>query len=276
MEDAGGVSPPARFVTIVLDYRLRAATGVPKLFRKLRPHGTFFPQVNGNEQGSAVLERWIETRAQNYQEQYAHWQLSGDELTGTSSSPVVSLSYGGLRKPRHRLLARFNAARTTTGAAGPERLREVLLHLTPEQIGVSTTTDPVLSSFYMEILTDGSGTQMYSTTFVQWTIREVLRRAQPRSLMARFTPRSEATSMDNLFAHPDLELGLDGAGSLVDAEMGAYLSYLNLMRLPGAELASFLVWHEGYGQALLIGNGMPRGTESASVMTLEKILALTA
>ena len=82
--------------------------------------------------------------------------------------------------------------------------------------------------------------------------------------------------MDNLFAHPDLELGLDGAGSLVDAEMGAYLSYLNLMRLPGAELASFLEWHEGYGQALLIGNGMPRGTESASVMTLEKILALTA
>jgi hypothetical protein len=57
--------------------------------------------------------------------------------------------------------------------------------------------------------------------------------------------------------------------------MGAYLSYLNLMRLPDSEHASFLVWHEGYGQALMIGRGMPQQTESTSAMTLERILAPT-
>jgi hypothetical protein len=58
--------------------------------------------------------------------------------------------------------------------------------------------------------------------------------------------------------------------------MGAYLSYVNLMRLPDAERASLLVWHEGYGQALLIGTDMPRGVESNSAITLQRLLALAA
>jgi hypothetical protein len=154
-------------------------------------------------------------------------------------------------------------------------LRQALLHLTPEQIGLGSIEAPILRTFAMDIFTEGSGTQLYATTFVQWTIREALRRAQPQSLLARFAPRSAATAIDLRIASPKLEPASDGAGSLIDAEMGAYLSYLNLMRLSGSERASFLVWHEGYGQAVLIGRGMPRGTESASAITLERILALT-
>ena len=80
--------------------------------------------------------------------------------------------------------------------------------------------------------------------------------------------------MDWRISHPDREQAPDCPGSLIDAEMGAYLSYVNLMRFPDAERASLLVWHEGYGQALLIGNGLPRGVESNSAMTVKELLAL--
>ena len=96
----------------------------------------------------------------------------------------------------------------------------------------------------------------------------------PSLLLAWFTPRCDATSMDWRISHPDREPPPDGPGSLIDAEMGAYLSYVNLMRLPDAERASLLVWHEGYGQALLIGTDMPRGVESNSAITLKGLLAL--
>ncbi len=268
-----GLAP--RFVVLVFDRRLDAETKTPMLFRKLRPYGTFFPHAN-DDRGTETLGRWIAARATANPEPYAHWQVSGDIWSESSMETVVSLSYNGLRAARQQLLAFFNTARNTVASGGPEGLRQALLHLTPDQLGLSSIEDPVLRTFAMDIFTGGSGTQLYATTFVQWTIREALRRAQPRSLLARFTPRSNATSIDLRISHPEVEPALDGPSSLIDAEMGAYLSYLNLMRLPESERASFLVWHEGYGQALLIGSGMPRGAESASEITLERIMALTA
>ena len=273
--EPGVPEPASRFVVIVLDRRLRMAAETPVLFRMLRPHGTFFPHV-GDDRGADILDRWIAARTTLYPESYAHWKVSGDTWSDSSSASVVALSYSGLSFARQKLLALFNTARNTAASGGPEGLRQTLLHLTPDQIGLSSIEDPILRTFAMDIFTDGSGTQLYATTFVQWTIREALRRAQPRSLLARFTPRSKATSIDLRITHPTLEPASDDAGSLIDAEMGAYLSYLNLMRLPDPEHASFLVWHEGYGQALLIGRGMPQQTESTSAMTLERIWALTA
>ena len=264
-----------RFVVIVFDRRLYAAAENPILFRMLRPYGTFFPHAD-EDRGMEKLERWIAARATKNPEPYGHWQVSGDIWNESPIDPVASLSYNGLRAARQQLLAYFNTERNTASSGGPEGLRQSLLHLAPEQIGLGSINDPVLRTFAMDIFTGGSGTQFYATTFVQWTIREVLRRAQPRSVLARFTPRSEATSIDFRISHPEFEPALDGHGSLIDAEMGAYQSYVNLMRLPDAEHASFLVWHEGYGQALLIGSGMPRGAESQSVMTIERLVALTA
>ncbi|WP_213805096.1 hypothetical protein [Granulicella sp. dw_53] len=263
---------PARFVTIALDRRLSAESSTPSLFLKLRPHGTFFPNVKDEEPNT--LGEWLSARAAAAPAPYAHWRLSGEADRSPSPASVVSLSYDGLKSTRQQLLARFNATRNTDGASGPEGLRHTLLQLTPEQIGLASMPDPVLRAFAMEIFTGGSGTQLYATTFVQWTVREVLRRAQPQTLLARFTPRSEATSIDLRFTYPELEPPPDGRGSLIDAEMGAYLSYLNLQRLPD-EGASFLVWHEGYGQALLIGNGMPGNAQSQSPITLKALLRLT-
>lgn len=266
--------PAPRFVAVVFDRSLRASGSTPFLFRKLREYGTFFPHAD-DERGTETLGNWIAARATADPEPYAHWRVSGDKWGEGTSGSVMSLSYDGLRPARQQLLAFFNKTRNTEASGGPQGMRQALLRLTPEKIGLDAIEDQVLRSFALDIFTEGSGTQVYSTTFVQWTVREVLRRAQPQTVLARFAPRSEAISMDRLISHPEIEPPEDGPGSLIDGEMGAYLSYVNLMRLPGAERASFLVWHEGYGQALLIGSGMPRGAQSSSEMNVEKLLALT-
>jgi len=82
--------------------------------------------------------------------------------------------------------------------------------------------------------------------------------------------------MDERFSHSELEPPPDYAGSLVDAEMGACMSYLNLERLSGSRNASFLAWHEGYGQAVLIGPAMPAGTVSARPIQMDQLLSLMA
>ena len=41
--------------------------------------------------------------------------------------------------------------------------------------------------------------------------------------------------------------------------MGAYYTWLNQQRLPGAEKATFLVWFEDQQEAVAIGPGFERG-----------------
>jgi hypothetical protein len=274
--EQGTQVPKPRVVVIALGRHLTTVEKTPVLFRMLRPYGTFFGHAD-DENGAETLASWLAGRANTHPEPYAHWQISGDIWKEPATAPVVSLSYNGMLAEREKLLAFFNTVRNSADSQGPEGLQKVLQHLTPEQIGMSAISDPVVRTFALDIFTQGSGTQLYATTFVQWTVREALRRAQPESLLAWFTPRCEATSMDWRISHPVArEQAPDGPGSLIDAEMGAYLSYVNLMRLPDAERASFLVWHEGYGEALLIGTDMPRGVESNSAITLKGLLALIA
>ena len=97
----------------------------------------------------------------------------------------------------------------------------------------------VLNRFQVSVLTEGAGTQLFSTTFVQWSAREILRRAQPLTLLARFTPRQHEQSMRELVAGTQTRVVTDPAGSLIDADMGAYYTWINQQRLTGAEDASF-------------------------------------
>jgi hypothetical protein len=269
IEDKG--SKP-RCVVIVVDKDLRSSAEPSVLFDKLRRYGTFFPSA-ADARGSETLRGWMTTRAHTTAETYAHWYLSGAISDQQDSAAIVSLSYDGLRPTRTRILTMFNRARQGS-SDGPDGLREALLHVTPEEMGLGSVNDAVLRTFVLDLFTDGSGTQLYATTFVQWAVRETLRRAQPQTVVARFAPRCKATSMDERFSHPELEPPPDYAGSLVDAEMGAYMSYLNLQRLPGSRSASFLAWHEGYGQAILIGPDMPEGTISASPIQMGQLLSL--
>ena len=131
----------------------------------------------------------------------------------------------------------------------------------------------VLDRFQVKLLTEGSGTQIFSTTFAQWAAREALRRAQPLTLLVRFAPRQRQKPMNELLSGSQGEAELDPAGSLVDADMGAYYNWINQQRLPGAEQSSFLVWFENHSEALVIAPSMPRGTESTAAADLHDLLS---
>ncbi len=157
---------------------------------------------------------------------------------------------------------------------GPEELRTRLARLTPADIGVAGSGDPVLDRFQVKLFTEGSGTQIFSTTFAQWTAREVLRRAQAYTLVVRFAPRQRQRPMNELLSNTHANPELDPIGSLVDADMGSYYHWINQQRLPGSEHSSFLVWFEGQNQALAVSPALPRGAESNSALNLAQLLSL--
>jgi len=148
--------------------------------------------------------------------------------------------------------------------------------MTPADLEVDGASDPVLSRFEMKLFTEGSGTQIYSTTFAQWTARELLRRAQPLTLLVRFAPRQRQRPMNELLSGKQTGAEVDLAGSLVDADMGAYYHWIDQQRLPGADSSAFIAWFEGHGDAVAIGPSIPRGAESHSPIEMSKLLSLVS
>ncbi len=67
---------------------------------------------------------------------------------------------------------------------------------------------------------------------------------------------------------------VDPQGSLVDADMGAYYTWLNMSRLSGADEMSFLAWFEGHGEAVAIGPGLPQGTTSDDRLSMKQVVGL--
>ena len=80
--------------------------------------------------------------------------------------------------------------------------------------------------------------------------------------------------MNELLSGSHAEVDLDPAGSLVDAEMGAYYHWIDQQRLPEADRSAFIAWFEDHGDAVAIGPSMPRGTESRSALRMEKLLSI--
>jgi hypothetical protein len=80
--------------------------------------------------------------------------------------------------------------------------------------------------------------------------------------------------MNELLTDKAEQAEVDPVGSLLDADLGAYYSWINQRRLPGAEQSSFLVWFENHSEAVAIGPAMPRGTESSTPTDLRQLLAL--
>jgi hypothetical protein len=159
---------------------------------------------------------------------------------------------------------------------GPEELRTHLAQLSPSDLGMVKAGDPVLDRFQLKLFTEGSGTQIFSTTFAQWTGREALRRAQPLTLLVRYAPRQRQRPMNELLTSNQSNPELDFTGSLIDADMGAYYQWINQQRLPGFEQSSFVVWFEGHSQAFAISPSLPRGTATNSAIDLGQLLSLAA
>jgi hypothetical protein len=244
------------------------------LFRKLRPHGAYFTGIRP-ENGLRQLLDAVAARAKAHPLSYGHWYIDGGEAL--ACEPVLTcVSYEGLAPTRAELLRKMQEQIEQPGM-GPEALRSFLSQLRPSDLGMDReaagTRDEVLQRFEVSVLTEGSGTQIFSTVFAQWAAREALRRAQPLTILVRFAPRQRQRPMNELLsASAKAPAEVDVKGSLVDGDFAAYYNWLNQQRLAGAEQSSFLVWFEGHSQALAIGPSIARGTESGSAADLQQVL----
>ena len=240
------------------------------LFRKLRPHGAYFRAVRP-ENGVQLLLSAAAERAGAHPVPYGHWYIDGGEAAACDPS-LTCVSYHALAPVRAILAGKIRSEIEKPGM-GPENLRTVLAQLRPPDLGMPKNGDAVLDRFQVKMLTEGSGTQIFSTTFAQWTAREALRRAQPLTVVVRFAPRQRQKPMNEMLSASHEVAEPDPAGSLIDGDMGAYYNWLNLERLPGAEQSTFLVWFEGHNEAVAIGPSMPRGTESTASTSLDQLLS---
>ena len=184
---------PAPRLGIVVIAREIDQTNSP-LFRKLRPHGVYFNHVDSGS-GYDVLLATVAARAQAHPSPYAHWCIDGAEPPTPLNPQIASVAYGSLKPVRKALIHKMQQVSATQ--AGPEALRTHMAETDPSEVGMKRQTDdPVMSRFAISILTEGSGTQIYSTTFVQWAAREALRRAQPLTMLTKFAPRQTEESAD--------------------------------------------------------------------------------
>lgn len=243
------------------------------LFRKLRAHGAYFSRVNP-ENGLRTLLDGVAARAKAHRVPFAHWYIDGGEADDHDSA-LTCVSYESLEPARTILLRKMRSEIDRPGM-GPEALRTILARMRPADIGLENPGNAILDRFQLKLLTEGSGTQIFSTTFAQWAAREALRRAQPLTLLVRFAPRQRQRPMNELLSPSRERAEPDVIGSLIDGDMGAYYNWLNQQRLPGTEQSSFLVWFEGHIQAVAIAPSMPRGTESNSATELKDLLSWIA
>jgi len=240
------------------------------LFQKLRKHGTYFGNIK-SENGMQLLLATAAARAKAHPVPFGHWYIDGG-IQADHSPQLTCISYQSLEPLRTALLKDMQAEIGKPGM-GPEELRTHLARLAPSSLGMNKPGDEVLDRFQLKLFTEGSGTQIFSTTFAQWATREALRRAQPLTLVVRFAPRQKQKPMNELLAGTGTP-ELDYTGSLVDADMAAYYHWINQQRLAGSEQSTFLVWFENHGQALVVSPTLPRGTVSSSALSLGELLSL--
>jgi hypothetical protein len=257
-----------RLAIVVLGQDLRAPDY--PLFRKLIPHGVYIPAVTPTNAWPTILEK-VSARAAKYLLPYGHWYVDGASPQAIAGSKISAVSWDELSTVRTAMLARMQSV-IASGHGGPEELRTLMAETAPKDVGLAAQVDDeVLSRFKLSILAEGSGTQIFSTTFVQWTAREALRRAQPCTLLLRFAPRQRQLPMNELLAGTSDRHAVDPAGSLIDADMGAYYTWIDQQRLTGAAQSSFIAWSEAHGQALVISPTAPRGTTAGAALTMKQI-----
>jgi len=268
------VSPPVPRLGIVVIGQGATVRKSP-LFRKLRKQGVYFDAIRP-ENGVRILLDALADRAAAHPIPYGHWYIDGGALEPLSCPELTAISFHSLEPERAAVLKKMEKV-IRSGSGGPEILHSLMVQLRPEEIGlIRTGKEAALNHFQADVLAQGSGSQIFSTTFVQWAAREALRRAQPVTLLARYAPRQREHPLDDLIASPQQEPVLDPEGSLIDADMGAYLTWLNQQRLSGADQSSFLVWWEGQPEAFAIGPGLPRGTESSNPFDMRQLLSQIA
>lgn len=262
---------PHRLTMVVLGRDAHA--GTTPLLTQLRSRGVLLTSLQAEnlpEQISQAFGR----HAEGPSEPYAHWYVDGGEpwtLGSTSIPGAVSISYPALDGLRKRTLAKMEEV-TGSSNAGAELMRTRLVSLNGKDLDAgSVTQDPVLARFYTELFTESSGPQLFSTSFVQWAGRELARRVQPRTLLLRYAPRRRYQPFNEMLRTAEPE-EVDPDGSLRDAEIGAYYTWIEMNRITSPGNGTFIAWVEGTSQAVLAGRSAPRGTQCDTPLHLKEAL----
>lgn len=242
------------------------------VFQKIRGAGQVWTNVR-TEGAAATLLHALHVRSTNDPTLYSHWHVDGDRpLPGYQPTGIAQLLYPDLAPINKEILAIMMSC--IKAGSGPEVLYAKLAELTGHIPSAGKVThDLRMQQFVVSLLTQGSGTQIFSTSFVQWATREILRRAQPATILARYAPRQRQKPFNTMVANALSSNDLDPDGSLIDADMAAYYSYLELKRLPGADRDRFLVWFEGHTQAFIAAPGIAAGTVNESQTDMASLLS---
>ena len=247
------------------------------LFRHLMPQGMLFTQVDSNG-ALETLSAAVISRANQHPLEYGHWYIDGGEPYSVAAEDprLTTMSYARLvpaAKREFALLKEFSNHGVSGSSVGVEAVGSYIVGLSPEDLTLKgTAADAPLRHFEVNLITQGAGCQIFSTTFVQWAARECLHRAQPLTLFARFSTRQGNAPMEQLLTRDPLQQPQDAEGSLIDADMGAYYTWINQSRLPGADESRFLVWFEDHNLACAIAPALPKGKTYTGAITMRQVL----
>lgn len=258
-----------RLVITVLGQHARASAHA---FGKLRRHGILLTNLQDANPGDALL-RLLQARTAAAPAPYAHWYVDGGDPWPMPPLPgAIQTSFAALFPLRARVLSHMRDT-IVSGDAGAEAMHDRLSGLLPSQLGAAEISpDPILQRFYTELFTLSSGPQLFSTSFVQWTGRELMRRAAPRTLLLRYRPRQQHRSLNESVEDLEAERNLDSEGSLRDATMGSYYAWLEARRATPSGKLVFLSWLEDTSSLLLISPSAPAGAQTNSRLSLDQAL----
>jgi hypothetical protein len=247
------------------------------LFQQLKKRGVFLTALDHRNISQQIFNAFRQ-HAELSNEPYSHWYIDGGEpwIEQYHSVPgAIAISYPSLYPLRKRVLENMESV-VNSGDAGAEQMRARLAGTTAKHLNAAEiTSDPVLQRFYTELFTQSSGPQLFSTSFVQWAGRELARRVQPQTLLLRYAPRQSYRAFDELLRHDGPER-LDPEGSLRDADMGAWYTWIEMNRITSAGKGTFVALLETGPLAVLVSKNAPAGVICATPLNLEQAFAAFA
>jgi hypothetical protein len=172
------------------------------------------------------------------------WLIDAEAKLSSMLSPpspmnACSLSYAALKPFRDRFLAELNKAPKDIQATD-----EIIANLRRESWDAwglwpaEVSSQPRLRRFVIDLFLSGNGAVIFSNAFVEWAIAEALRRARPRTIIARFGMRSKPKpftsiavfeNQQRISSLPDVD---DPENSAIDAMILARYVWLTACRYP--------------------------------------------
>lgn len=172
---------------------------------------------------------------------------------------ATGMSYERLGRYREKL-ADTIYRKVMSGVPGPAELAHYLkrVEVTPQE-GITLYSDEVVLRFVRDIFLAGNGTLIINNSFVEWAAVQVLKRAQPHILVARFGVRDKMKPFSSLLlfskARPTDQIPIleDPLGSFIDAELLSYYVWLNAEKGPPYRgKTMYLLLAEGVDEMLVV------------------------